>query len=239
MTRSWSGEVLRLMDHAQLTKKAFKGLAQLLVALAACTFLSAWTLRYWQGWLFVAVFGSAVTAITLYFLKADPALIERRLKAGPGGETQPVQKLIQSIASVAFLALIVVPGLDHRFGWSSVPPFVAILGDCLVLAGLFVVFLVFRSNSYTSGTIEVGEGQKVVSTGPYSVVRHPMYAGALVLIVGIPLALGSLWGLLVCIPMIAVLIWRLGDEENFLSKNLAGYDEYCAKTRYRLIPLIY
>ncbi len=131
------------------------------------------------------------------------------------------------------------PGIDHRFGWSHLSPYVVLAGDALVALGLLIVFFVFKENSYTSAIIEVGKQQTVVSTGPYRVVRHPMYAGALLFMFGIPLGLGSLWGLLFCIPMVAVVVWRLIDEEKYLAKNLAGYVEYCARTRSRLIPWVY
>jgi protein-S-isoprenylcysteine O-methyltransferase Ste14 len=129
--------------------------------------------------------------------------------------------------------------LDHRFGWSSVPPYVSVIGDVLVAFALYFVFLVFKENTFASATIEIGDDQKVIMTGPYAIVRHPMYIGALVMLVGVPLALGSWWGLLAIIPMVLVLIARLLDEEKFLAKNLAGYAEYQGKVKRRLIPLIW
>ena len=222
-----------------LGKKTFAGLAQFLVALGAMLFLSAWSLRYWEGWVFWFEFSALVTLITIYFLHRDPALIERRLKAGPLAEKEKRQKIIQWFANFFFVVLIIFPGIDHHFGWSHLSLRLIVLGDTLVALGLTVIFFVFRENSYTSGVIEVGKEQTVISTGPYHLVRHPMYAGAILLILGSPLALGSWWGLLLCIPMVAVIIWRLLDEEKYLSKNLAGYIDYCAMTRYRLVPGIY
>lgn len=228
------------MDQSgSLRRRTFVGLAQFLVALGAMLFLSAWSLRYWEGWVFWFEFSMLVTLITIYFLYKDPALIERRLTAGPLAEKQKRQKIIQWFANFFFVALIIFPGIDRHFGWSHLSLRLIVLGDTLVALGLTVVFFVFRENSYTSGVIEVGKEQTVISTGPYHLVRHPMYAGAILLILGIPLALGSWWGLLLCIPMVAVMIWRLIDEENYLSKNLAGYIDYCAMTRYRLVPGIY
>ncbi len=212
---------------------------QLVVILAAAIFLPAWTLDYWQAWTFSVVFAVSVLAITIYLMKNDPKLLERRVKAGPGAEREMSQNIIQSLASIAFLALFVVSALDHRFAWSTVPALGSVLGDVLVVIGLYFVFLVFKENSFASGTIEVGAEQKVVTTGPYALVRHPMYMGALVMIVGVPLALGSLWGLLAIVPMTLVLVWRLLDEEKFLAKNLAGYSEYQSKVRSRLLPLIW
>jgi protein-S-isoprenylcysteine O-methyltransferase Ste14 len=181
-----------------------------------------------------------VTLITIYFLAKDPALIERRLKASPLAEKEKRQKVIQWFANFFFVALIIFPGVDHHSGWSRLSLRRIILGDAFVALGLLIIFfVVFRENSYTSGVIEVGKDQRVISTGPYRFVRHPMYAGAILLILGIPLALGSSWGLLLCVPMVAIIVWRLVDEEKYLSKNLAGYVDYCAMTRYRLVPGIY
>lgn len=222
-----------------LKKKALAGLLQLFIALAAFIFLPAWTLDYWQAWIFLAVFFACVLAITIYLVKNDPKLLERRVNAGPGAEKEKSQKTIQALAMMAFVAVMVFPALDHRFGWSAVPPYVCALGDILVALGLFFVFLVFRENTFTSGIIEVGSEQKVITTGPYARVRHPMYSGALVMLFGVPLALGSWWGLLTIIPMKLAIVWRLLDEEKFLARNLAGYSEYQSKVRYRLLPFIW
>ncbi len=219
--------------------KAFAGLLNLVVIIGAALFLSAWTLAYWQAWVFLAVFFLSVLAITLYLAKNDPKLLERRTQAGPVAEKEKGQQTIQSIAAVAFIAMFVGPGLDHRFGWSVVPLPAVLAGDVLVALGLLIVFFVFRENSYTSAVIEVGAEQKIVSTGPYALVRHPMYSGALLMLIGVPLALGSYWGLLAFVPIALVIVWRLLDEEKFLVKNLAGYPEYQIKVRYHLIPFIW
>lgn len=222
-----------------LNIRAFAGMLQLLVVMAAIIFLPAWTLDYWQAWVLVAVFFACTLAVTLYLMKNDPKLLERRVKAGVGAEQERSQNIIQAIAACAFIAIFVVSVLDHRFAWSTVPPLVSALGDILVALGFYFVFLVFKENTFASGTIEVGAGQRVVASGPYALVRHPMYIGALVMLVGVPLALGSWWGLLAIIPMTTVLIFRLLDEEKFLAKNLAGYSDYQSKVRYHLFPLIW
>ncbi|HSY83308.1 MAG TPA: isoprenylcysteine carboxylmethyltransferase family protein [Gemmatimonadaceae bacterium] len=222
-----------------LRSRALTGLTQFVLTLGALLFGSAWSLRYWQAWAFLAVFGASITAITLYLLRTDPALLERRMRAGPGAEKEKSQKAIQVVANIFFLALIVVPGLDHRFGWSHVSVPVVLAGDGLVLIGLCIVFLVFRENSYTSGIIEVAANQPVISTGPYRIIRHPMYAGAFVLVLGMPLALGSAWGLACSLPLMAAIVVRLIDEEHYLVRHLAGYAEYRERTRYRLIPGLY
>lgn len=207
--------------------------------MAAIIFLPARTLDYWQAWIFLAVFFGSVLAITFYLMKNDPKLLERRVNAGPGAEQGKTQKIIQSLAAIAFIAMFVVSALDHRFAWSAVPPYVSVLGDVLVALGLYFVFLVFKENSFASGTIEVGAEQRVIATGPYALVRHPMYIGALVMLLGVPLALGSCWGVLTIIPMVLVLVARLLNEEKFLAKNLAGYSEYQTKVKSRLLPLIW
>ena len=135
--------------------------------------------------------------------------------------------------------MIVVPALDHRFHWSDVAIHFILVGDIFVLLGLLIVFLVFKENSYAAGVIEVGKEQKVISTGPYALVRHPMYTGALLMLCFVPLALGSWWGLVFILPMFVVIVLRLLEEEKFLLKNLPGYNEYCQTTRYRLVPFIW
>ncbi len=222
-----------------LNKRAFAGLLGLVVVMAALIFLPAWTLDYWQAWIFLTVFFLSVLAITVYLMKKDPKLLERRINAGPGAETQRSQQIIQFLAQIAFIAVIVVPAIDHRFGWSTMPPYMSAVGDLLVALGFLVVFLVFKENTYTSAIIEVGSEQKIISTGPYALVRHPMYIGALIMLAGVPLALGSWWGLFTIIPITLVIVWRLLDEEKFLAKNLAGYVEYQSKVRCRLLPFIW
>ncbi len=164
------------------------------IILPALVFVPAWTLNYWQGWACLASFFVPAIAISVWAAKNDPALLERRLKAGPGGEKELGQKVVQLVAGVAFIADFAVSALDHRLGWSSVPAYAAIAGDALIVLGFVIVYRVFKVNSFTSGIIEVAAEQKVISTGPYSVVRHPMYTGSLMTLFAIPLALGSWLG---------------------------------------------
>ena len=222
-----------------LHKKAFGGLLFLVLVMAALLFIPAWTFDYWQAWTFLAVYFAPSLAITLYLMKKDPKLLERRMRGGPTAEKEPTQKIIMVFTSLGFIGLIVFPALDHRFAWSRMTPYAALAGDVLVAIGWLAIFLVFKENTFTSATIELAPDQKVISTGLYALVRHPMYAGALVMLVGIPIALGSWWGVLVIVAMIPVLIWRLFDEEKFLARNLPGYVEYQDRVRYRLIPLVW
>jgi protein-S-isoprenylcysteine O-methyltransferase Ste14 len=222
-----------------LGKKAFGGLILLVVVLGLILFPSAGTLNYWQAWAYIVIFLMSAGAITLYLMKKDTALLERRLTAGPTGEKEKTQKIIQSIAQLAFIAFYLLSGFDHRYAWSNVPRSVVIAGDILVACGFYIVFMVFKENSFTSATIEVGDKQTVISTGPYRIVRHPMYSGALIMMIGTPIALGSWWALMAFILIAAIIVWRLLDEEKFLSANLHGYTEYCSKVRSRLIPGIF
>jgi protein-S-isoprenylcysteine O-methyltransferase Ste14 len=219
-----------------LLLRAFAGLVFLLAVVAAVLFLSAGTTNYWQAWSFLAVFGACIAAITLYLAAKDRALLERRTKAGPVAEQQRKQKIIQSFASIAFLGLFLIPGLGRRFGWSDLPLAIVILGDALVAVGLFIVFVTFRENSFTSAVIAVDAQQRVVRSGPYGVVRHPMYAGSLLMLVGVPLGLGSPWGLIALLPMFVVIVLRLIDEERFLTAHLTGYAAYRTRVPSRLVP---
>ena len=222
-----------------LTVKTFAGLLFLLLAMAALVFVPAGTFRYWQAWTFLAVYFAWSLALTLYLLKEDPELLQRRMRGGPAAEKEPVQKVIMVITSLGFIGLLVVPALDHRFAWSQMPPVMALAGDILVGIGWLGIFFVFRENSFTSATIELAPDQKVISTGPYALVRHPMYSGALVMLLGIPIALGSWWGVLIIAVILPALIWRLFEEEKFLARNLAGYVEYQNGVKFRLIPMVW
>lgn len=222
-----------------LHTKALVALLLLFLAMAALLFVPPWTLDYWQAWTFLGVYFAASAAITLYLMKRDPQLLARRMSGGPTAEKLPVQKIIMSLTSLGFIGLLIVPALDRRFAWSHMPLDVALAGDVLVGLGFLGIFFVFRENSFTSATIELAPDQKVISTGPYALVRHPMYTTALVMLLGIPIALGSLWGILVFAAMLPALLWRLFDEEEFLVKNLPGYREYRARVRYRLIPQVW
>src|SRR5262249_51714491 len=216
-------------------------LANFLLALiiGVLVFAAAGTVRYWQGWLFLAIFCGASAAITLDLARHDPALLRRRLVGGPFAERQMSQKIITLLASIGFLSLLLVPALDHRFGWSSVPGPVVIAGNVLIAAGFAVVFRVFRENTFSSARIEIAQEQRVIDTGPYALVRHPMYAGAFLYLLGMPLALGSFWGLVVLVPMMAVILWRLFDEEALLASGLPGYADYLHSVQWRLIPGIF
>src|SRR4051812_22347801 len=222
-----------------VNRKAVAGFVFLLAALAAALFGPAGSFAFWQAWVFLAVFATAGAAITIDLARRDPALLARRVQAGPMAEPTPRQKWIQGFATPAYLAVFVVAGFDHRAGWSRVPVAAVVAGDALVVLGMFVVFRVFRANAFTSAVVDVARDQQVVSTGPYAVVRHPMYAGALVMMVGMPIALGSWWALLPVAAVVAVIVARLLDEESLLVARLPGYSEYRERVRHRLVPRVW
>ncbi len=224
---------------SNLARKTILGFAQLIGIMGILLFAAAGTLDFWQAWAYLFIFASSAALITVYLWKKDPKLLERRVKAGPGAEKEKSQKRIQLLASAAFIAAFILPSLDHRLLWSSVPLFLVIAGDFLVALGFFIVFIVFRENTFTSAAIEVAKEQKVISTGLYAIIRHPLYSGALVMLFGTPLALGSWWGLLMFIAMTLIIIRRLLDEEKFLLKNLQGYSDYTENVQYRLVPFVW
>jgi protein-S-isoprenylcysteine O-methyltransferase Ste14 len=224
---------------SSLHMKAFGGLVILCLVMAAILFVGAGTFDYWQAWTFLVVYFAASVAITLYLIRHDPALLARRMSGGPFAEKEPAQKIIMSLTSLGFIALIAVPALDHRFGWSHVSSPVVLSGDVLVLLGYLGIFFVFRENSFAAATIQSPQDQRVISTGPYAWVRHPMYATALVMLLGMPIALGSWWGVLIVVALVPALIWRLLDEERFLVRNLTSYIDYQGEIRYRLLPWIW
>jgi protein-S-isoprenylcysteine O-methyltransferase Ste14 len=215
------------------------GFMALMLILALSLFLPAGSVSFWQAWAYLGVFAVCVVLITAYLIIFDQKLLARRVNGGPTAETQKSQQIIQSLASIFFIGLFIVPGMDYRFHWSDVPLAVTVFSDGLVVLSFFIVFLVFRENSYTGAVIEVSNEQRVISSGPYSVVRHPMYAGAIPLLIFTPLALGSWIAVPFAVPVILVIVARLLDEEKFLVKNLSGYTSYRQKVRYRLIPFIW
>jgi protein-S-isoprenylcysteine O-methyltransferase Ste14 len=219
--------------------RGFIGIALLFAVMASLLFVSAGTLHYWQAWLFLAVYFGASILISLYLIRRDPALLERRMRGGPFAEKESAQRIIMSITSIGFIALMVVPALDHRFGWSYLPGYAVIAGNLLMLFGWLGIYFVFRENSFASSTIESAADQRVISSGPYARVRHPMYAAALVMLLGISPALGSWWGVLIVVALLPALVWRMIDEERFLVQNLPGYAEYRGRVRYRLVPLVW
>ena len=202
-------------------------------------FLPAGTFNYWQAWVFIAVFMVTICIYGLYFSIKDPALIERRKQAGPGAEQSTLQKIVAAIAFTVFFGMFVVCGLDHRFGWSHMPALVSWVGDGLLVFSFYMFYVVLKENTFGGSSIRVEENQRVISTGPYAVVRHPLYLATIVMTTGTALALGSWWTLLVLALQLPVLAIRILDEEKVLENKLAGYREYEQKVRFRLAPYLW
>ncbi|HEY9305629.1 MAG TPA: isoprenylcysteine carboxylmethyltransferase family protein [Mycobacterium sp.] len=219
--------------------KALTSSALGLVVVGLMLFLPAGTFHYWQGWVFITVFTVSTWIPSLYLTKTNPAALERRMHAGPLAETRMLQRIIITFLVVCFLATFVFSAFDHRFGWSTVPASISLIGDVLVAVGLGVSMLVVIQNSYAAATVNVEANQQLASTGLYGWVRHPMYTGNVIIMLGVPLALGSYWGLMFIVPGLLVLAMRIRDEEAMLNEELGGYREYTQQVRYRLVPYVW
>ena len=246
MSTEWSAEETSSMSvtperpnraNDRLIIPTLKSLCVGVAALGLLLFLPAGTLSYWQAWALIAVFVLGSNAIGIYLGIHDPELLERRKQAGPQAETRPVQKIIVLALFVGLVGMLVLSALDHRFGWSKVPAPVSLAGDVLAALGLYITFLVVKENTFSAANIKVFKDHKVISTGPYALVRHPMYTGALLLTMASPPALGSWWGFLPALLVIPMLVWRIFDEEKLLNAELPGYSDYARRVRYRLVPL--
>jgi protein-S-isoprenylcysteine O-methyltransferase Ste14 len=203
---------------------------------AAIMFGVAGTIDYWQAWLLLAVFCLSTWVTRIYLFRVNPAALQRRMHGGAAAETRTVQKLVMAGLWVSLVTQLVVSVLDHRFGWSDVPTAICLAGNVLLAIGFMAPMLVVLQNNYAAATVRVEAGQKLASTGLYGLVRHPMYTGNVIMMFGIPLALGSYWGLLLVLPGLLVLAFRIRDEESMLTKELAGYLDYTQEVRYRLVP---
>jgi len=229
---------------SELTPQEMKSLIKKLIVrfslfpllLGLIILLPAGTFDYWQVYLYFAVIVVPMLLVILYFLKNDPQFLERRVRTK---EKEKQQKIIQITFTFLFLAGFIVSGFDKRFGWSDIPVSRVILADIFILLGYLLVFFVFKQNSYASRVVEVEQNQKVISTGLYRIVRHPMYIGILIMFIPTPIALGSYWGLISMGSIPFALALRILNEEKVLCHELPGYKEYCQTTRYRLIPFIW
>ena len=202
-------------------------------------FVPAWTISYWQGWAYIAVATTATIISTAYLARTNPAALQRRMQGGPRAESRTTQKILVTAIVVSTLGAMAFSAFDHRMGWSSVPAWVSVVGDALVAAGLAIASLVVVQNAYAAATIRVEEGQQLATNGVYQRVRHPMYIGALIMMLGVPLALGSYWGLLFVPLSVLVFVLRILDEERMLTQELGGYREYTQQVRYRLVPHVW
>jgi protein-S-isoprenylcysteine O-methyltransferase Ste14 len=224
------------LNRSELIKMVLIRVVIFIPALMLIFFLPAGSFAYWQGWVYMAILFIPMLFVLNFLLKNNPQLLERRMRMK---EKESVQKLIVMISTTVFLLAFIIPGFDYRFGWSHVPLAVVIVSVLLVLIGYYIVFLVFKENTFTSRIVEVEKGQQVISTGPYAVVRHPMYIGVILMYGFSPLALGSWWALIPGLLVIPVLVLRILNEEALLSRDLPGYTEYMQKVPWRLVPNVW
>jgi len=234
MTTRKSG--LTRQEMKSLISKIVKRFSLLPVVLGLLTLVPAGTFNFWQVYVYIGILVIPMTFVLCYFLKNDPLFLERRTRSK---EKEKEQKVILIFFSFIFFAGFIISGLDKRFSWSDIPADIVLAADLIILSGYLLIFFVFRQNSYASRVVEVDKGQKVITTGLYNFVRHPMYLGVLAMYMPSPVALGSYWGL---IPMAGIplgIVLRILNEEKVLRRGLPGYAEYCKKTKYRLIPLIW
>ena len=221
------------LNRSSLLKLALSRVTMFLALYILLLFVPAWTWRYWQAWVYLVVLIVPMLLVIKYLLKNDPRLMERRMRMR---EKRKEQKWIIVLSWIAFLPIFLLPGFDIRYGWSNLPWWVCLGADIFMLTGYFLFSKVLKTNTFTSRIIEVEKGQKVISSGPYAVVRHPMYVAVLIIYLFSPLALGSFWALVPFPIMILTLIIRILDEEKALTAELEGYKEYTKKTKYRLVP---
>jgi protein-S-isoprenylcysteine O-methyltransferase Ste14 len=207
-----------------------------ILIIGAILFWPAGTWNYWQAWAWLAALLIPMVVSLIYLVRLDPTLLERRTRTN---ETRPEQKWIIAISVVYFLIIFILPGFDKRYGWSAVPIWLVIGADLFVIASYSLYILVLKVNSYASRVIEVEQGQQVISSGPYALVRHPMYLAMILMMTATPLALGSYWAFIPSLGLIPLLAARATNEEELLGNELKGYREYMQKTRYRLFPGIW
>ncbi len=202
----------------------------------ALLFWPAGTFEYFNGWLFIGLLFVPMLLLGIVLLIKAPALLEKRLRSK---EKEGAQKGVVAAAALLFIAGFAVAGLDHRYGWSSIPLPVVIAASVVLLASYGLYGEVMRENAYLSRTVEVQKDQRVIDTGLYGIVRHPMYSVTVWLFLSIPVVLGSWWALLCFAPYVPVIIVRIINEEKVLTEGLCGYSEYKKKVRFRLIPFVW
>jgi len=233
-----------MVRKSEMTRNEMKNLIRKIIIrfslipvfIGLLTLLPAGTFNYWQLYVYITVLVIPMIFVLFYFLKNDPQFLERRTRAK---EKEKAQIIIQIIFFFIFLLGFIVSGLDRRFGWSNIPFSITLLADVVILLGYLIIFSVFKQNSYASRVVEVDNNQKVISTGLYNIVRHPMYVGVIIMFIPTPIALGSYWGLIPMANIPFAIVLRILNEEAILIRELPGYKEYCQKTKYRLIPFIW
>jgi len=223
-------------NSRQLLIKVLIRLVLAIIVLGLIFFIPAGSINFWEAWVYMGILFIPMIFVLIYLLKNDPELLERRMKIK---EKEEPQKVFIKLSLLVFFIAFIIPGFDYSFEWSKVLFIVIIIADLFIFIGYLLFFLVLKENTYASRIIEVEKGQKVISTGPYAIIRHPMYVAVLMMYVLSPLALGSYWAVLAVLPLPVLVIFRIKSEEKILIDKLPGYREYTQKVKYRLIPYIW
>ncbi len=224
------------MSHSKLLMTVLSRLFGGVIMFALLFFLPAGTWRYWQAWMYIGILFVPMLFVLAYFMKNDPALLERRMKMR---EERSEQRRIIGLSALTFVLAYIIPGFDIRLGWSNMPAWISVAAGVVLFLSYLLVFRTMQVNSFLSRVIEVAESQKVVDTDVYGVVRHPMYVGMTILYIVSPVVLGSWWAVIPALAIIPIIVFRILDEEKALEQELPGYVEYKQKVRYRLIPFVW
>lgn len=225
-----------LLKTSKIRKQMTTRFIMFFLILCLMFFLPARTLNFWEAWVYIGIVFITAAFVIKYFLNRDPEFLERRIRTK---EKVKEQRIIIRFGWFLFLPSFILPGFDKYYEWSEIPVGIIIVSDILVFLGYLIVIRVFKENSYASRVVEINTLQKVISTGPYAIVRHPMYSGVLLMYGFTPLALGSWWALIGSFFLFVIIIARIFSEEKFLVENLSGYKEYLDKIKYRIIPGIW
>lgn len=224
------------VESKKLIRMALNRFGAAIISISLILFIPAGTLKYWNAWLFIGAIFGPVILVVIYLIRNDPGLLEKRMKTK---EKEKAQKLIIKLSIIPFIISFLIPGLDYRYHWSAVPLWLVIAATIIMLIGYGMFFMVIRQNSYASRVIEIQEKQRVIDSGLYSVVRHPMYLSNLLMYLCMPLVLGSFYSLITMLFFLFVFYFRIRNEEEVLSEGLGGYSDYMKKVKYRLIPFIW
>lgn len=223
-------------DMKSLKKTVICRFSLLFIALGAVYFLTAGTFKYWEAWAYMITIFIPMIIFLGYMFRHDPKFLERRMKIK---EKRKKQKLIVTLGTLPILLAFILPGFDERFGWSDISLSITIMGIVLVFLSYLMILYVFKTNSYAARVVEVEKEQKVITSGPYARVRHPMYVGVIIMYIASPVALGSYWALIPALSIIPVIVARIEDEEKELQESLEGYKEYIQKVKHKLLPGIW
>jgi protein-S-isoprenylcysteine O-methyltransferase Ste14 len=225
-----------MYSKKKLITKALSRFIPGIIIISVLLFIPAGSVKFWNAWLFMGVLFIPMLFVIIYLIIRDPELLYKRMNTN---ETEKTQKKVVLLTSVVFLSAFIIAGLDYRFEWSEVPILLEIISALVVLIGYILFYLVMRQNSYASRVVEIQEKQKVIDTGLYGIVRHPMYFAAILMFMFMPLVLGSFFALIPLLIFPFQMSTRMKNEEEILEKGLDGYIRYKEKVKYKIIPFVW